>query len=269
MQTRLEGFNHAFLLSLALVLGGCGDDGTPAKAPRSNSLPQFQEPSCDRWGEIELSGQYMVQNDIWNDEAATVQQCVTALWNGSSSIAGMLVDPVDIDMPDTPASYPSIVYGWQWGPFHGAYTEARRVDDIRRVPTTWRFSVPADARYNASYVLWLHPMPSPPDGTGTIELMIWVADRDATPIGELVDSVELEGATWEVWTGPNVGRSAVTYRRTAGTADLTLDLLGFVQGALVLAEATPDWYLLGVQAGFELWRATDRYTTESYEVRIE
>lgn len=271
MKTSVKAFNLPFLLILASTLLGCGEDEEAADPPSGTTLPSFRDPRCDRWGQIELLGQYMVQNNIWNEEAAAQEQCVTALWDGESSIAGMIVDPVDIETSDTPASYPAIVYGWHWGTFYGAYAEARRVEDIDTIPSTWRFSVPSEARYNASYDLWLHALPAPPDANGSLELMVWVDSHDASPIGEMVDLVELEGASWEVWRGQNTdfGFATVTYRRTEGTTDVTLDLLGFVQGALDVVEAPEDWYLLGVEAGFELWRATDRFASQSYEVRID
>lgn len=272
MKTPLTTFNVPFSLILALLVLGCGADEKSATPPSSDTaLPRFRDPRCDRWGQIELFGQYMVQNNIWNEAAATQKQCVIALWDGESSIAGMIVDPVDIATSDTPGSYPAIVYGWHWGTFYGAYAAARHVADIDAIPTTWRFSVPSDARYNASYDLWLHPTPTPPDASGSLELMIWVDSHDAGPIGEMVDLVELEGASWEVWRGENTefGFSTVTYRRTEGTSEVAFDLIDFVTDALDRVDATSDWYLLGVEAGFELWRANDRFTTESYEVRIE
>lgn len=272
MKTSVTAFNPLFFLILASTLLGCGED-SEATDPLGGdtTLPSYRDPRCDRWGQIELFGQYMVQNNIWNDEAVGQEQCVTALWDGESSVAGMIVDPVEIETSDTPGSYPAIVYGWHWGTFYGAYPEARRVEDIDAIPSAWRFSAPSSARYNASYDLWLHPMPAPPDANGSLELMIWVDHRDAGPIGEMVDRVELEGASWEVWLGENTefGFSTVTYRRTEGTSNLTLDLTDFVTGALDRVQATPEWYLLGVEAGFEIWRSTERFTTHGYEVRIE
>ncbi len=274
----LEGLKRLLLAGIAAAfLGACGgEDAAPAKAPAKEpdpveSLPRFQDPRCDRYGEIQLFGQYMVQNNIWNDEVATQTQCVTALWDGQSSVAGLVVDPVEIAVPgDTAGSYPAIVNGWHWGKFHGSYLTARTLGELTAVLSTWRFSVPEDARFNVEYDLWLHPTAAPSDPVGGSEVMIWVAHRDATPIGEMVDSIEVEGASWQVWSGLGSGFSTLTYRRAESVlGEVTLDLRGFLDDAIERGVATADWYLLGVEAGFELWHAASPFTIDAYEVRIE
>jgi len=75
-----------------------------------------------------------------------------------------------------------------------------------------------------------------------------------------------------VWSGPglNVGSTALTYRRVEGAdGAVALDLRAFFDDALERGTATQDWYLLGVEAGFELWRTSSAFMTERYEVRIE
>jgi hypothetical protein len=212
----------------------------------------------------------MVQNNVWNEAAAKQEQCVTALWDGSSDVAGFVVDPVQIESPDdTPASYPSLVYGWHWGAFYGPYREARTVRDIRAIATEWRFGVPDGARYDAAYDLWLHPEPSPPDATGALEIMIWLSSEDVNPLGSLVELVSLAGAEWEVWLGTGGEFSTVTYRRTENVFEAELELRELVVDALTRGGATEDWYLLGAQAGFEIWRASKALTTHSYRVDIQ
>ncbi len=252
------------------LLAGCGNSSVPAPEPNLGSeLPRYQDPRCDRYGQIELIGQYTVQNNVWNDEAALQEQCVTALWDGSSSVAGLIVDPVDVSTEELPASYPSIVYGWHFGSFYGPYREARLVTDVAAIPTTWRFTVPGDARYDAAYDLWFHPEPAPPDAQGSLEMMIWVASRDATPVGELVNLIDLGQASFEVWWGQNAGFSTLTYRRTGSVSEVTMDLVPFLADAIGRGVLMSDWYLLSVESGFELWRATSAVTTHAYEVRVE
>mgnify|MGYP003576520325 CR=1 FL=1 len=99
--------------------------------------------------------------------------------------------------------------------------------------------------------------------------MIWVSSPDADPIGAMVDSITLADATWEVWFGANADFSTVTYRRAENVSEVAMDLRGFVTAALTRAEAAEDWYLLGVQAGFEIWRSSEPLETSSFWVEIQ
>lgn len=275
MKVILDTLKRSLPAVLTVALAGCGSSGekppvtTPAPTEEVEDFPRFGEARCERYAQVNLFGQYMVQNNVWNDAASGQTQCVTPLWDGEGPVAGFIVEPHDISTGSVPASFPGIVYGWHYGTYFGAYNAPLRVEEVTRVPSSWRFSVPDDVRYDAAYDLWLHPEPNPPTLEGTVEIMIWVAERDVTPIGEKIDQIELEGATWEVWFGPNSGFSTVTYRRTEGVSDFSLELTGFVADAVTRSDLEPNWYLLSVEAGFELWQASEPLTTHRYEVRIE
>ena len=169
-----------------------------------------------------------------------------------------------------PASYPSVVYGWHWGTFYGPYSQARRVSNVTSIPSTWSFSVPVSGQYNLSYDLWMHQQNNPPDPDGGLELMIWVSTQgNAIPFGDNTDSMSLDDAGWEVWYGTNPDSwDILTYRRTTDVAWVDMDLVPFVTDAVGRGYVTDSWYLLGVQAGFEIWQRTETMTTDCYSVEI-
>jgi hypothetical protein len=249
---------------LATALAACGHDPSAASA-----LPSYGDPQCDRFGQIQLSERYMLQNNIFNDAAAGQSQCVSALWDGAGPRAGFVVSPIAIDVDgDQSATYPSLVLGWQWGTFYGAYSSARTVDSLTSVRSTWSFTAPADGRYNVQYDLWLHADANPPDPTDGLELMLWIATRDASPVGSMVAVVTLEGAQWEVWAGPHSGWTAVTYRRVSNATSADLDILPFIDDATARGYGQRDWHMLSVEAGFEIWQASQTFETHSYWAEI-
>jgi hypothetical protein len=255
-------------VSTCLALPSCGGGGSASGGTRTE-LPSYGEKQCERYGQIELPGRYTVQNNVWNDDAGNPIQCVSALWDGGSR-AGLLLDPVNVAVSgDTPASYPAIVYGWLWGGgFHGGYRSARTIESISAAPSTWAFSVPAEARYDAAYDLWIDAEPDPPDPSSGLEIMIWASCRDARPNGSFVGAVTIAGADWELWYGPMASYNTATYRRVSNADAVDLDLVPFLADATARGYADRAWYLLSVQAGFEIWRASAPFVVSSYSVDI-
>lgn len=237
--------------------------------------PAAGDPVCDTFGTADIAGQYMLQNNIWND-AAEGSQCVTPLWDAETETAGFLVSTEpNIFVNDTaPASYPSIVLGWHFGEMYGGYTEAKQLGEIDAVPSVFSVNAPRTGSYNIAYDLWLHPTEENPSGPGGgLELMIWLTFRSASPIGSRVGWAEIGDDQWEVWRGLGGGSTwdVVTFRHSEHTDRLDVDLRDFIDAVSEHTDVqlTDDWYLLSVQAGFEIWDLTGEMATAEFSARVE
>lgn len=246
------------------------DGSVSVPSPGGGTLTSQGSCQTDGFAEIVLGSSYMVQNNAYNGGS----HCIEALWDGASH-AGFNLTSVNANAAEggPPASYPSIVYGWHVnGRFYGGYTQPKQLSAITSIPSDWTFTVPTSAgRYNASYDNWVHSSPAPQNEQGSLEHMIWLNFRDgATPIGSNVDSVTIAGAQWEVWYGPNNGWNTVTYKRAPATTSVTgFDLLPFFQDSIARGYAQGSDYLLGIQAGFEIWQgSSDTYSTSNYSVSV-
>jgi hypothetical protein len=237
--------------------------------PVGGTLMPYGSEQCANLGTVELPGRYMVQNNLYNAQSGT--QCITAAWDMGAN-AGFVVEPmVNVPAGSAPASYPSVVLGWHYGRFYGSYTTARQFSAITSIPTSWTFTAPATGRYNASYDAWVHPSnPNPPNPMGGLELMVWVNKRETTPIGTVGPTVNIGGADWAVWYGPNAGGwNTVTYVRSNNTNSVSnLDLYPFFADAAGRGYTNVSSYLLSIQAGFEIWQANEPMTTNTYTVAI-
>jgi len=242
-------------------------DGSP---PVGGTLMPYGQTLCgDNYAKINLGSRYMVQNNAYG--GAT--HCIQAAWDNANK-AGFTVSQVNANIAagGPPGSYPSIVYGWHVdGQMYGGYTSARQLSAITSAPSDWTFTAPASAgRYNASYDIWIHNSSARPANTGgTLELMIWLYKRDTTPIGSMVGTVTIASATWEVWYGSHDGFSTVSYVRVPSVNTVTgLDLKPFFSDAVTRGYATASAYLLGIQAGFEIWEGNQNMVTNSYSVTV-
>ncbi len=243
-------------------------DGSP---PVTGTLAPYGSQQCGDFSQINLGSRYMVQNNLYNKGGGS--QCVTAAWDNGNN-AGFTVNPVSLNIPagGAPASYPSIVYGWHVdGNMYGGYQTAKQLSAVGSAPTSWTFTVPPSAgRYNASYDVWISNSSAKPGNTGgTLELMVWLAQRDTTPIGSQVGTVMINGTSWVVWYGSHDGFSTVSYVRATNTSSVTgMDLNPFFSDAVTRGYATASAYLLGIQAGFEIWEQNQSMVTNSYSVSV-
>ena len=245
-----------------------GEDGTVIVG---DAVEPYGSQVCGALDTIALGSQYVVQNNIWNSQGSGTQ-CISALWNNGDT-AGFVATPqgISIDAEIGPKSYPSVVLGWHYGTFHGSYTAARQISTLTTIPSKWTYTVPTGTEsYNVSYDVWIHSQSNPAQPNGGLELMVWTNHRDTVPIGQMIEpSVSIGGGTWEVWYGQNAnGWNTVSYVNIANPTGIELDVADFINEAVGRSYATGSDYLLGVQAGFEIWRGSAEFRSDSYTVAI-
>lgn len=227
--------------------------------------------TCDQTGTIN-TGVFMIQNNIWNREGGT--QCISG--HQHPGFVGFDVTAANHAIVDsTPAAYPSVVRGWHWGFQTSGHNMGRQLAAIGSVPSLWCFVTPPGHKYNVAYDIWLHPT----DGnlgntapTGGMELMIWLAREDPEngvwPIGTAVDRFQWQGSWWRIYEGTTETWSVVTYMRETNTNAVDFDLKFFFDDAVARGFITNSWYLLGVEAGFEIWRGGFGLQSTSYYVDV-
>ncbi|HXT97618.1 MAG TPA: hypothetical protein VN853_15055 [Polyangia bacterium] len=217
-------------------------------------------------------GNYAVQNDLYNAMGGT--QCVTATSGGGC--AGFTATPTLNVSGGTPGSYPSIVYGWHYHNVYGPYTSPKQISAINSVPSSWQFTVPTgNVKYDVSYDIWINQSggnPTQPDGN-TLELMVWLDETsNVVPAGSKVTTATIAGTTWNVYTGMVSTWHYIAYQRSASTAPFNnVDLKAFMTDAATRnVGATTSWYLLSVEAGFEIWQGSSStpFVTNAYEVSV-
>ena len=220
---------------------------------------------------IQNVGNYAVQNDVYNPSGGS--ETITATQGGAC--AGFTAKPSLNVAGNTPGSYPSIVYGWHYGKTYGPYNAPKQISAITSVPSSWDFTVPGSGvKYDVSYDIWINQgggNPAQPDAN-TLELMIWLDETsDVVPAGTAGAAVTIAGTSWQIYTGTMNTWHYIAYKRAASGAGVSnLDLKAFMTDAATRnVGATTAWYLLSVEAGFEIWTGQNvSFTTNSYSVTV-
>ncbi|HXJ21127.1 MAG TPA: hypothetical protein VMT03_12925 [Polyangia bacterium] len=182
---------------------------------------------------------------------------------------------------NSPASFPAIVSGWGPGEkgiqLYGPYQADKTISALTSVKSSWSFSVGGSG--DAAYDIWLGTSKAPTTAP-SVELMIWLNNGGKQPLGNTTASTAVtgsDGVARFAHTGQanSTGQQVVSYVPTSGTATsvTNLDILQYLKDAVSngyagLNKDATKVYLLGVQAGFEVYSA-DTWKTTDYNISIQ
>ena len=213
-------------------------------------------------------GTYTVQNNEWGSSAA---ECVTTDGNADFTVAN---SDISNATNGAPGGYPSIYQGCHWGNCTTGGLAASPVQasaiTAGKVTTSWSTTQPGAGAYDVAYDIWFNSTPATsgqPDGT---ELMIWLNHNGSVqPFGSQVATAATVGGTgYNVWFGTQ-GWNTVSYTMTTPTTSVSgLDLAPLVADAISRGYINPSWYLIDVEAGFELWQGGAGLATNSFSVNV-
>src|SRR6202522_29196 len=90
------------------------------------------------------------------------------------------------------------------------------------------------------------------------------------PFGsEVATNVSIGGRTYYVWYGPQSTWDTVTYEMTSPVTSVSnLDVGTLAQDSVSRGYTESSWYLIDVEAGFELWQGGAGLATNSFSVDI-
>ena len=247
------------LVALA-ALTGAGPGVAPVPAAMASTTPVGERAGkvCEKFGSTPVEGgRYEVQNSLWGSDKP---QCVVAFDTGFSVEAKHTND-------SGPASYPSIVFGCNYGNCTKGTPFPRPIADLGDVRSSWVTTTPSSGDHAVAYDIWLDPT-ARKDGRPTgLELMIWLKHTDRVqPIGKKTGETTLGGVAYEVWLG-KADLPTISYVRKEQTNEVKdLDITSFVTDAKNRGQAKEGWFLTSIQAGFEPWIGGDGLKTTSYSV---
>jgi hypothetical protein len=258
---------YQLAIGAALVITAAMTAGV-AVAPAARAA----SPQLCHYHTARVSGGYVVQNNEWGSSAA---ECLTT----RAGLAGFTVVRSAIaTRSGAPGGYPSIYAGCHWGlcATGGLASKPQRVAALMPGRLVSHFAVTERARpgsaYDVAYDIWVNQSPrtrGEPNGT---EIMVWLGHQGKVrPAGTIVArNVTIGGRKYDVWHAR--GRAAggtVTYELIRHvTAIGHLDVGRLIQDAVRRRYASPRWYLVSVEAGFEIWRGGAGLAVTRFGVRV-
>jgi hypothetical protein len=211
-------------------------------------------------------GEYTVQNNEYDSGAP---ECLTVGALGGFTVASSAIAN---STSGAPGGYPSIYRGCHWGdctPHSGLPVQVTRLLTPGTVTTSWATAQPRTGTYDVAYDIWFNQTPTTsgqPDGA---EVMIWLNHNGPVqPFGSQVSTASIGGRSYQVWFGQE-GWNAISYSMVTGTTSVRdLDIGQFVADAVRRGYIQKSWYLIDVEAGFELWQGGASLATDSFAVNV-
>ena len=266
-----------------LAIGGCGGSGSqapaagarsPSSAPASSAgtdpagtpASQASAAVCSSQRHAVDGGTYMVQN---NEYGSGAQECLAVGGAGGFTVSrSAIANSTD----GTPGGYPSIYRGCHWGvctPDSGLPVPVSKLLSPGAVTTTWDTTQPGTGTYDVAYDIWFNQTPTTGGQPNGAELMIWLNHNGPVePFGRPVGTTTIDGRSYRVWFGDQ-GWDTISYSMVTGTTSVrNLDVGQFVADALHRGYIQNSWYLIDVEAGFELWQGGAGLATNSFAVHV-
>jgi hypothetical protein len=216
------------------------------------------------------SDAYAADNDEWGSSA---QESITTDGTVGFTVANSSIHNAT---NGAPGGYPSVYSGCHWGSCTrgGLAANPVPVSALTRpgtVTTSWNTSQPGgSAAYDVAYDIWFNQTPSTTGQPNGAELMIWLNHHGAVqPFGSPVGTASINGVSYRVWEGAQPWGNTVSYvMASPATSVRNLDVGGLAADAASRGYVKKSWYLIDVEAGFELWRGGAGLATKSFSVKL-
>ena len=252
--------------ALLLALGGgiAGIAGSTGAQAATTSLCQEQTASVS-------GGTYIVQNNEFDSSAS---ECVTTDGNADFAVANSSIANAT---NGEPGAYPSIYQGCHWGNCSSGGLTSSPIEvsglTTGKVTTSWSTTQPGGSSnaYDVAYDIWINQTPTTSGQPNGTEIMVWLNHNGSVqPFGsEVASNVSLGGHTYNIWYGTQSSWDTVTYDMTSGSTSVSnLDVDTLAQDSVSRGYTQSSWYLIDIEAGFELWQGGAGLATNSFSVSI-
>jgi len=252
---------------LAIVLTGAMAvaAGVVALALAAGSSQAATTTLCNAQTLAASGGAYTIQNNEWGSSAP---ECISTDGNADFTVAN---SSISNSTGGAPGGYPSVYKGCHWGACTSGSGFPIQVSALHTgaVTSSWATSQPGGGNsYDVAYDIWFNQAPTTNGQPNGAELMIWLNHNGSVqPFGSQVASnVSIGGRGYDVWFG-NQGWNTISYTMTSpATSVSNLDIDQLVADAVGRGYVQNSWYLIDVEAGFELWQGGAGLATTSFTV---
>lgn len=210
---------------------------------------------------------YHIQNNEF-DSSAT--ECI----NVNGTIFNVTQSGISNATNGSPGAYPSIYIGCHWGNCTSNSNLPVQVSAIANARSEWNTTQPASGTYDAAYDIWINTTPTTagqPDGA---EVMIWLNYRGSIqPFGSQIATATIGGAAYNIYEGRETNGSTswnvISYQaQNTALAASNLDVNAFISDAAGRGYVNSSWYLIAIEAGFELWQGGAGLSTNSFSATV-
>jgi hypothetical protein len=203
---------------------------------------------------------YCVQNDVWDPDPGWVQEIQVNDQTGAFTVIGSSANDNHV------SSYPSIVKGNAWGLATANSGLPMQVSGLN-VETSWNISTINSGRWDAAYDIWFQNASQLSSTSSySAEMMIWLSYTVQNPSSWYRGMVSIAGTGWDVYYCVFSGWNYIAYERISNTTYESFNLNTFAEDAVSRGYIQNSWYLVAVEAGFEISQGGVGLASNSFSV---
>lgn len=276
--------------SLVISCAATPEGAPPPGSPPSPSAHTLQEPAgapgrlpgvqadCQAWA-TRHEGRARYENNVWGSKKAQgkFEQCLLSREREGRKEIGWTWSWPGFD--SSVFAYPEAVVGWK--PWSGGSTTHERfpikVSEIGALSLEYEVETSATGSYNLAPEIWLTASPRPDAKSITTEVMFWMDYAEgARPAGSVVDQVELNGVTYELWREPSIGVDAngkgwqlLSFKSPERQLKGRIDIAALLRHLVTAKLASTSDYVASVEFGNEIMGGTGTTWVRHFDVRVE
>ncbi len=226
---------------------------------------------CGQYQHLQVSNPLGENFIVRNDNFGGHPECI----GNSGSQANFVVTQslADSDNGHLVQAFPYIFLGCSWGlcaPGSGLPATISSLPDPR---TSWYISAHAGGLWDATYDIWFNKQPITTGQATGAELMIWLNSHGEPKPPPHARIVWADHARWYLrsWITHNAGSKwrLIQFRRVHPVQQVTnLHLSAFISQLEAHHWAQPSYWMLNVDAGFEICHGGVGLATHGFRVRV-
>jgi hypothetical protein len=169
-------------------------------------------------------------------------------------------------------AFPFVLYGCSWKLCTGGSHLPAPVAKVRSARATWYTSGKAPGRWNAAFDIWFGRHRAAINGQAQgAELMVWLNAHDYPAVHSKI--IRVDHRRWYVlhWKASHAGRqwNYVQIRAVhPATHVRNLSLLPIIKRVEKMGLVSRKWWLLNIEAGFEIWHGGKGLKTTSFAASV-
>jgi len=218
---------------------------------------------------LDMNSKIWINNNTWGSASSPAGWSESITSNTSSSFR------VDFHWPtgannNSVKTYPSAVLGWHWG-WHFQNTGLPvQLSAHRSIATSYTYttSFGSGGVADVAYDCWMHTQSNPLFENPSDEMMIWVnATGGAAPIGGVIATVSIDGATWQLHRG-NIGWDVWSFVRVGNSGSGTLNLRDFTDYLSNTWGLSKAKFFTSVEFGSEIFHGAGNVNVTRYTATV-
>ncbi len=251
-----------------IITTSCGDKKNELSDDTNENIFSVDTLVCEDWGIIE-TGKFIIENNVWNKGNTTnYTQCI--FLNDSNEIVQFGWEWVWPNQTENSVkSYPEVIYGAKpWNTSSTASELPVKIGDIQSLSISLEAEIEATGAYNLAFDIWITETNEQSEDFITKEIMIWIANEELTPAGEIIETLVIDNVTYDLYQYSFPEWEYFAFHSQQDISHVSIQLHHFLYELIRLELLANTDFIASIELGNEIVDGLGKTTINQYEITI-